>query len=136
MSAVYNLKLLLYIISASLRMMNWCPALSRVSRLRTGRKERSSVSPVICGRNMPTLIIQCSLNGILRSDICLEAEASPRGSKSAASATKVQPRPRLNVLMPRLGLNVMASVSFLLTYTISLFISFIYSSLIYMCLRL
>jgi len=37
----------------------------------------------------------------------LEAEASPRGSLEAA---KVLPRPRLDVLMPRLGL---ASVSML-----------------------
>ena len=42
------------------------------------------------------------------SDVCLEAEASPRGSLEAA---KVLPRPRLDVLMPRLGL---ASVSSLL----------------------
>jgi len=36
------------------------------------------------------------------SDVCLEAEVSPRGSKSAAL-------PRLDVLMPRLGLNVVTS---------------------------
>jgi len=38
------------------------------------------------------------------SDVCLEAEVLPRGSK-------VLPLPRLDVLMPRLGLDVMASVS-------------------------
>jgi len=42
------------------------------------------------------------------SDVCLEAEASPRGSLEPA---KVLPRPRLKILMPRLGLDVMASVS-------------------------
>jgi len=41
------------------------------------------------------------------SDVYLEAEASPRGSKSAASA--------LLVLMPRLGLADMASVSSVFT---------------------
>jgi len=40
------------------------------------------------------------------SDVCLEEEASPRFSLEAA---KVLPRPRLDVLMPRLGLHVMTS---------------------------
>jgi len=37
----------------------------------------------------------------LTSDVCLEAEASPRGSLEVEN---LLPWPRLNVLMPRLGL--------------------------------
>ena len=55
---------------------------------------------------------------ILYSDVCLEAEVSPRGSKSAASASPrrsdASPRSCLGLLvMPRpcLGLDVMASAS-------------------------
>jgi len=65
---------------------------------------------------------------VIDSDVCLEAEASPRGSLEAA---KVLPRPRPDVFMPRLGL---ASVSMLwsLSYvTISLFITFIHSSFVH-----
>jgi len=52
------------------------------------------------------------------SDVCLEAEASLRGSLEAEN---LLPRPRLDVLMPRLGLAspcgyclVLATASFLL----------------------
>jgi len=64
---------------------------------------------------------------MIYSDVCLEAEASPRGSLVSAKVL-----PRLDVLMPRLGL---ASVSMLSYVMISLFITFIHSSLVYMCLR-
>ena len=46
-------------------------------------------------------------NKIIIGDVRLEAEVLPRGSLEAA---KVLPRPRLDVLMPRLGL---ASASWL-----------------------
>jgi len=61
-----------------------------------------------------------------------EAEASPQDSLEAAT---VLPWPRLDVLMPRHGL---ASVSMLwpLSYvTLSLFITFIHSSFVYVCFQ-
>jgi len=62
------------------------------------------------------------------SDACLEAEASPRGSKSLGLAsTFFDASPR-----SCLGFNVMISISYV---TISLFTTFIHSSIVYMCLR-
>jgi len=52
--------------------------------------------------------------------------------KPRLEAAKVMPRPRLDVFMPHLGL---VSVSILSYVTISLFITFIHSSFVYMCLR-
>jgi len=71
---------------------------------------------------------------LLISEVCLEAETSPLGDLEVA---KVLPRPRLDVLMTRLGLDDMASVSSLLDameplgyVTISLFITFTHSSFV------
>jgi len=62
--------------------------------------------------------MKASVLPITPSDVSLEAEASPRGSFEAEN---LLPRPRLDVLMPRLGLASprdyclgLASVSFLL----------------------
>jgi len=49
---------------------------------------------------------------VVANDVCLKAEASPRGSLEAA---KVLPWLRLDVLMPCLDLEVLTSVSSLLT---------------------
>jgi len=66
------------------------------------------------------------------SDVCLEAEASPRCSLEAAKAL---PWPRLDVLMPRLGLASVWMLSPLSYVTISSFITFIHPSFVHMCLR-
>ena len=55
--------------------------------------------------NLPHGAVQCGTPWCfvkaIPSDVCLEAEASPRGSLEAEN---LLPRPRLDVLMPRLGL--------------------------------
>jgi len=58
------------------------------------------------------------------------SRGSSLASRRPSEAAKVLPR--LEVLMPRLGL---ASVLMLSYATISLFMTFIHSSLVYMCLR-
>jgi len=73
-------------------------------------------------RVIPAFMGEKNFTGLMRasysmargisSDACLEAEASSRGS---LEASKVLHRPRIDDLMPRLGLDVVASVLSLFT---------------------